>query len=56
MTTPLVLGLLFFGVVTPTALASRLSGRDVLARRQRSGAWVMRESGANKGDQMRRQF
>ena len=57
VTTPLVLGLIFFLVVTPTALLMRLTGRDVLRLRAGQGAeWITREPGANRGDQMTRQF
>lgn len=33
VTTPLVLGILFFVVITPTALAMRIFGRDTMARK-----------------------
>ena len=33
VTTPVIMGLVFFLVVTPTALIMRLAGRDAMARR-----------------------
>jgi hypothetical protein len=43
---PLMLGLIFFGVFTPTGIVMRLAGRDVLARQwdpTRKSYWVKRE-------------
>ena len=56
VTTPLVLGLIFFAVVTPTALLMRWRGRDPMRLRRAEAGWVEREPGANTGNQMRRQF
>lgn len=43
---PVVLGLIYFGVFTPVAYVMRLAGRDVLCRRfepQRESYWVDRD-------------
>lgn len=43
---PVVLGVIFFGVFTPVGLAMRLSGRDAMARRfdrRLNSYWVERE-------------
>ena len=43
---PIVLGLIYFGVFTPTGLAMRFIGRDVLARQWDTGRtsyWVERD-------------
>lgn len=55
ITTPLVLAIIFFGVLTPTALLMRATGRDALRlRRQEAGAsWVRRDAG---GTDMTQQF
>lgn len=38
ITTPLIMGLVFFVVVTPMSLLMRLMGKDYMARRLRDGA------------------
>lgn len=42
---PIVLGILFFGLLTPIALLGRMAGRDELRlkRRQASSHWIKRE-------------
>ena len=56
VTTPLLMGIIFFGVLTPTGVVTRLLGRDAL-RRQRGAStyWVDRAAGARRSD-LRRQF
>ena len=53
----IILGFIFFIVVTPTALAMKALGRDLLSRRlQRSGSyWVKRDSNRTSTS-MRDQF
>lgn len=56
---PLVTGLLFFTVFVPTALISRLWGRDALRMRfdpQADTYWISRQPPGPAGDTMPRQF
>jgi hypothetical protein len=55
---PLILGALFFGVITPVSLATRLFGRDVLRLRKRSVAsyWIDRDPGSPPPESFRNQF
>ena len=56
---PLVLAVLFFGAVTPTALLMRLVGKDPLSRRFEPSAvsyWIDRRPPGPTADSMRRQF
>ncbi len=46
VSSPLVMGIVFFGVVTPLALAMRLTGRDPMRRRLEpttSSYWIRRD-------------
>jgi hypothetical protein len=58
LTTPLVLGLVYFGVITPIGVLMRLAGRNPL--RHRAGAmgyWKRRQpSPADPADTLQRQF
>ncbi len=56
---PLVLGLIFFGVFTPVALVMRLAGRDVLCRTwepERPSYWVPRDPPGPKDDSFKDMF
>jgi drug/metabolite transporter (DMT)-like permease len=55
---PLVLGLLFFGVVTPMGWLGRLAGRDELKlkRRQVASHWVERPPPGPTPESFRNQF
>jgi len=56
---PLVLGLVYFGVFTPVGVAMRLAGRDALARRFERAVpsyWVRREPPGPKDDSFRDLF
>ena len=56
---PILLGLLFLVVVTPVGLLMRLSGKDPLRLRDRSGAgsyWIVRQPPGPAGDTMVDQF
>ena len=57
---PLVMGAVFFLVVTPTALIMRLRGRDLLSRRwhpEQSSYWIEREAAAQPpSETMKKQF
>jgi hypothetical protein len=56
VTTPIFLGVVYFGVIAPIGLVRRLGGEN-LARRSRGKAsfWVSRQPGQEKHD-MERQF
>jgi hypothetical protein len=56
---PLVMGAIFFVIVTPTALTARLRGMDVLSLRRRSelaSYWIQRPPAAPVAESMKRQF
>jgi saxitoxin biosynthesis operon SxtJ-like protein len=56
VTTPIIMGVLYFVVLTPAGLVVRMLGRDPLARsRTAPSLWVRREPGARRGD-LDRQF
>jgi len=55
---PLVLGVIFFLIITPTALIGRLLGRDELRLKRKTQAsyWIDRKSPSPKGDSFNNQF
>lgn len=55
---PLVLGVIFFVLITPYALIARLSGRDPLRlkRRQVSSYWLERDPPGPTPDSLRNQY
>ena len=57
---PIVLGILFFGIITPVALATRLFGRDELRLRRPATAngshWINRDPPGPDPDTLRRQY
>ncbi len=56
---PIVLGLIFFGVITPFALVMRIAGRDALARRfdpARQTYWIERDPPGPEPETFRNQF
>jgi hypothetical protein len=56
VTTPVFLGVVYFGVFTPLGLVMRLLGRRALGGAKGSGSyWVERPPGARRSD-LRRQF
>jgi hypothetical protein len=55
VTTPLILGLLFFVVLTPAGLIARLFGHRPLRRAADGGVWVSRAPGDRRSD-LDRQF
>lgn len=56
VTTPIIMGVLYFGVLTPAGLVARLFGYNALVRaRTPTSAWVNRPSGDRRGD-LDRQF
>jgi hypothetical protein len=59
ITSPIVLGIMFFGVVTPIGLLMRALGKDVLKLRRQSDAttyWVNREPPGPKPETLPNQF
>jgi hypothetical protein len=57
--TPLVMGLIYFGLVTPLGLLMRLSGKDPMQRRfdpTASSYWIEREPKGPDPTTMERQF
>ena len=56
VTTPVLMGVVYFAILTPTGLALRLLGRRPLARRRDADTfWVERPPGTRRSD-LRRQF
>jgi hypothetical protein len=56
---PLVMGLLFFAVITPMALVMRALGKDFMRMRREAGAasyWIVRDPPGPEPDTMKRQF
>lgn len=56
---PIVMGVIFFGLLSPIAAVMRLRGRDVLQRRfdrARSSYWIAREPPGPDGSTFPRQF
>ena len=59
ITNPLIMGLVFFGAVTPTALIMRALGKDLLHRRIDPSAksyWIDRQPPGPEPDTMKQQF
>ena len=58
ITTPLVLGLLYFLVITPAGIVMRLSGKLPTVRRERSGSfWISSaDAGIGPHSDLERQF
>ena len=55
---PLVLGVIFFLIITPTAIIGRLLGRDELRlkRKAQLSYWIDRKSPSPRGDSFNSQF
>lgn len=59
LVTPVVLGVLFYGTITPVGTIMRLAGRDPMQRRFEPDAhtyWIARRLGGLPPETMRRQF
>lgn len=57
--TPLVMGLLFFGTVTPTGILMRLTGKDPMRLKRDPAAasyWIVREPPGPAPESMKNQF
>lgn len=55
VTTPIVMGVLYFVVITPVGLLTRIFGHHPLTRPPGAGVWVARAPGAHRSD-LTRQF
>jgi len=56
---PVVMGFMFFGLITPIAIFLRLTGRDILSRRyepKASSYWIVREPPGPNPDSLARQY
>ena len=55
---PIVLGIIFFGLFTPISLLMRLFGRDELRLKSKNNAshWIRRESEVTQTDAFKHQF
>ncbi len=57
VTTPIFMGIVYFGVITPIGLISRKLGKDPLAPHDSGGGfWVSRDIEAGQRGDMKRQF
>jgi len=57
ITTPIFLGIAYFGVIAPTGVVLRLAGRNSLVRpRSQSSFWIPREAGARRRSDMNHLF
>ena len=57
VTTPIFMGLVYFGVITPTGLVMRALGRNPLVHAEADGGfWTARAPGARRSQSMERQF
>lgn len=59
LVSPIVLGIIFYGVLTPIGLAMRLAGRDTMKRKfepQSPTYWVRRDPPGPAADSFRDQF
>jgi hypothetical protein len=56
VTTPLVLGIVFYGVITPVGAVRRLLGGSPLRRPNGASGWVPRPAAARRRMDLERQF
>jgi hypothetical protein len=54
VTTPIILAVMYFGVITPIGLVRRVFGHDALKARRSNSFWVSREAG--QSSDMKHQF
>jgi hypothetical protein len=55
VTTPILMGLIYYGLFTPMGFLRRCLGRNALIRPQRESFWIAREAAARRSD-LSRQF
>jgi hypothetical protein len=56
VTTPVFMGVIYFGVFTPFGIVRRLLGRNALVRPQGASFWVAREPATGRRSNLQRQF
>ena len=56
ITTPVFMGLIYFGVFSPVGFVRRLFGANSLVRPSGSSDWVTREPGPGRKGDLKRQF
>ena len=56
VTTPVFMGLIYFGLFTPMGLVRRVLGKNSLVRRDAATFWVTRPAGAGRRSDITRQF
>jgi saxitoxin biosynthesis operon SxtJ-like protein len=56
VTTPILMALVYFLVLTPIGIVRRLLGRNALVRPEGSTFWITRESGPARRSNLHRQF
>lgn len=58
ITSPIILGVIFFGLITPIAISTRFFGRDELRLKRRpiNSCWIKRESGDLISDSFKNQY
>jgi hypothetical protein len=58
ITSPIILGVIFFGIITPIAILTRFFGRDELRLKIRpiNSCWIKRESGDLISDSFKNQY
>lgn len=57
--TPLIMGIMFYGLITPIGLLMRMTGKDPMRLRdvpETTSHWIDREPVAVDGDPMKNQF
>jgi hypothetical protein len=57
ITTPVFMGIVYFGVFAPVSCVMRLAGRNVLVHRSgEEGYWIRLKADRNQTNRMERQF
>jgi hypothetical protein len=57
VTTPIIMGVVYFGVMTPIGLIRRLAGRNPIKPRVGTGSlWVQRDGQRDRAEDMEHQF
>jgi hypothetical protein len=56
ITTPIVMGVIYFGLFTPMGFVRRCLGRNALIRPQGDSFWISREPGASRRGDLNHQF
>jgi saxitoxin biosynthesis operon SxtJ-like protein len=56
ITTPIIMGLIYYGLFTPMGLVRRALGRNALIRPRGDSFWISRDPGSTRHSDLRRQF